>query len=237
MNLIKSSLLLTIFCAVLSTQSCTDKCDDIVCENGGNCIDDACECPEGFLGDFCEQFDISQIQALLDVDTITPKILYDAGVPLDSLYGKMYEGGFIFYLDTVDGTGMVAASVDQSDGAEWGCLGTVINGADGEALGTGGENTMAILDGCTQLNFAAKLCSNLVLNDKSDWFLPSRGELNSMYTNLQENGHGGFNGSFYWSSSENSVNFAWFHTFNNGIQATRRKDDDLRINVRAARAF
>jgi len=31
-----------------------DPCDDVVCMNGGNCISGTCECPEGWIGDFCE---------------------------------------------------------------------------------------------------------------------------------------------------------------------------------------
>lgn len=30
-----------------------DACDRLMCENGGVCIDGACECPEGFIGPVC----------------------------------------------------------------------------------------------------------------------------------------------------------------------------------------
>ena len=245
MKLIKSSLLLwAVLCTVLSTTSCTDECEDIVCENGGTCVDGACECPEGFIGDFCEQMDIAQIQALLDGGATTPKMLYDTGVPLDSLYGKMYEGGLIFYLDTVDGSGMVAATVDQSDEAEWGCIGIDIPGLnnissrpvnpetqEGARIGDGAANTTAILTECMEAGIAAKLCRDL----GDEWFLPSRGELKLMYTNLHENGHGAFAMNGYWNSTEYNGFVAWTTVFTSGGWFDDSKFSDA--HVRAARAF
>jgi len=38
---------------VLTTQSCSDACDDVTCLNGGTCDEGDCDCPEGFIGDDC----------------------------------------------------------------------------------------------------------------------------------------------------------------------------------------
>jgi len=221
-----------------------DSCvtQNVECQNGGTCVDGICECPVGYIGTNCESFDPSQVQALLA--NHTPIDLVNGGVPIDSLYGKMYEGGIIFYLNTDNGTGMVAATEDQSPLAEWGCVGTDIAGLnnvqaspvdpeteEGARVGDGAANTNAILAACEETGIAAKLCRDF----GTGWFLPSRGELNLMYTNLHLNGHGGFAADIYWSSSERDGFVARIQFFTDGFQGTGAKDVSYR--VRAARAF
>ena len=120
-----SLLLLTL----LLTESCDkpEDCTNTICNNGGTCVEGVCDCPDGVIGTNCESFDLTQIQALLD-EGKTPKELYDGNVPLESLYGKIYKDGFIFYLNTTDGTGLVAALSDQGDWVPWGCWGQNIMG-------------------------------------------------------------------------------------------------------------
>ena len=216
---------------LFTISSCTDPCAETICENGGLCDEGICDCPIGFTGESCSQIDTSLIQSLLDGGK-TPKTLFDDGFSLEHLYGRTYEGGFIFYLNTDDGTGMVAATENQSDGAEWGCIGATIAGADGMEIGTGVQNTTDILNGCTEAGIAAKLC-----RDKGeDWFLPSIDELNLMYTNLHLNGHGEFAADNYWSSSETQLDmFVFYWSFNNGIDNFTTKI--VNYNVRAARNF
>ncbi len=83
--------------------------------------------------------------------------------------------------------------------------------------------------------YAAKACVNYSLNGYDDWFLPSEAELNLMYTNLKKNGFGNFYSSSYWSSSENSVNYAWLQYFHNGSQSSYGRDNSY--YVRPIRAF
>jgi hypothetical protein len=157
--------------------------------------------------------------------------------------GDTYEGGIIFYLDGLGG-GLIAAPTDQSSGAEWGCQGTIISGADGMAIGTGAQNTIDIEAGCSTAGTAADLCANLVLSGYTDWFLPSKDELNLMYQNIGPRNAlglgnvGGFANVNYWSSTEfdgNGTSSAWKQRFAYGFQDVASKSNLL--YVRSVRAF
>lgn len=148
--------------------------------------------------------------------------------PKDNFYGLEYAGGFIFYIDQGTGTGLVAAPFDQSDensqftGAPWKAgeiVGIAFQGT-GVEIGEGKSNTQAIVAHFDGDYFAAKLCDDLDLNEYSDWFLPSKDELNAMYINLHLHGNGDFNSeAIYWSSS-GSVHDAWYQFFQTGNQQT-----------------
>lgn len=145
--------------------------------------------------------------------------------------GDKAHGGIVFYLDGKGG-GLVCAEEDQG-GAKWGCNEKDI--ATSTRLGSGIENTNKIIKSCKETVNAAKICNDLFLNDFSDWFLPSKEELNLMYENLKKDGIGCFTAASYWSSSEyNSIN-AWRQLFNDGNQTNANKNN---IGyVRAVRAF
>ena len=147
-------------------------------------------------------------------------------------------GGWIFYDKGFVSDGwryLEAAPSDQSTGAEWGCYGTLILGADGTVVGTGEQNTIDIEDRCTTAGTAADICANLTFGGHSDWFLPSKDEFFLMYKNLKVFGVGGFADNGYWSSSEGSAGNAWVQFFNYGGQYNGYKYDARR--VRAVRAF
>ena len=148
--------------------------------------------------------------------------------------GDTHQGGIIFYLNG-NGGGLIAAPTDQSPQAIWGCFGTAISGADGTAIGTGNQNTIDIEDGCTTSGTAADICANLTIGGYSDWFLPSKDELNEMYINLHQQGLGGFATYVYWSSTEIDYVSAWGQDFNFGFQFGNFKYDFSA--VRAIRAF
>jgi len=149
-------------------------------------------------------------------------------------------GGLIFYINDNDSDVwkyLEAAPSDQGSGIAWGCSGTLIDGADGTAVGTGAQNTIDIITGCTTAGIAAKICDDLILGDYSDWYLPSRDELNLMYINLSQNGLGGFDSlTPHWSSTELDADFAFIQYLNNGSQTQSNKDYDFYL-VRAVRAF
>jgi hypothetical protein len=146
-----------------------------------------------------------------------------------------YAGGIVFDLDSSGQHGLVCAPSDQGTSYVWGgCNGTAIPNTS-TAVGTGATNTASIMAGCGQRPIAASACADLVLNGYSDWYLPSLGELQLMYSRLRLQGLGGFNGGWYWSSSQFNTYHAWYVSFGSPFFGDYRKDDPLQ--VRAVRAF
>ncbi len=126
------------------------------------------------------------------------------------------EGGIVFYIDDTGQHGLVAATSDQSTGT-WGCYETTIGGTS-DAVGTGQTNTTAILNKCNEAGIAARICDDLILNGYSDWFLPSKNELELIHQNLYLRGIGDFAYSDnYWSSTEQSSKFGWIQQFFHGV--------------------
>ena len=141
-------------------------------------------------------------------------------------------GGIVFYLTDNTGLhGLEAAPVDQVSSA-WGCYGASISG--GTAVGTGAANTAAIVAaGCAEADTAAKIADAYAVNGYTDWYLPSKDELNLLYQ--QKTVVGGFAYNNYWSSSEDGSSNAWVQYFDNGYQDYFDKRNTL--PVRAVRAF
>lgn len=146
--------------------------------------------------------------------------------------GMTYGGGIVFYIDSTGVHGLISATTDQSASAQWGCFLTSIPGTSA-AIGAGQDNTLIIINGCSEAGIAARICDDLVLNEYSDWFLPSQNELNQMY--LQKNIIGGFANGSYWSSTEFSYVRAMAHNFFDGYQNANQKTNTF--YVRAVRAF
>ena len=166
--------------------------------------------------------------------------------------GDFYQGGVIFYL-FVDGEtgyvagethGLIAAVQDQSSGIRFYNGISVTTGATGTAIGTGATNTTTIINvqDATETSYAAGLARAYTGGGYNDWFLPSKDELNEMYTNratinttAASNSGSDFGNSSYWSSTESDYDTARNHNFNNGSQNTGNKR--FTYNVRAVRAF
>jgi hypothetical protein len=171
--------------------------------------------------------------------------------------GDLAEGGIVFYVDETGQHGLVAASEDLTEGAtdpngfgfdgyEWGCFFENVSGADGQAIGTGYQNTMDIVSqGCVTENggiTAVQAALDAEVNGYIDWYLPSIDELNVMYNTIGpgglESNTGGFEisiNSYYWSSSEINNMTAWGVYFDNGDAEISSKNN-ARI-VRVIRAF
>ena len=159
--------------------------------------------------------------------------------------GAYHQGGVIFYLDG-NGGGLVCAPYDQNEepGIQWWNGEYTLTGATGILIGTGQANTIKIINGQGEGTYAATVCDNLTIDTYSDWFLPSRNELNEMYLNKTiidstSIAVGGtafvITSTYYWSSSEYYNINAWRQAFYDGYQNYFNKDYTYR--VRAVRAF
>jgi hypothetical protein len=84
---------------------------------------------------------------------------------------------------------------------------TRIIGGAGNALGAGYANTSAIIAQSNVAGRAATVARAFQGGGKTDWYLPSKDELDIM--SLERSTIGGFAPGFYWSSSEFSASNAW----------------------------
>ena len=90
------------------------------------------------------------------------------------------------------------------------------NAWSNSAVGAGASNTSTADTTCA--GGAIQAASDYAGGSQSDWFLPSVGEAMLMYTNLRQQGVGGFASDVYWSSSEIDANAAWSQFFYVGHQ-------------------
>jgi hypothetical protein len=115
-------------------------------------------------------------------------------------------------------------------------------------IGVGKKNTETIcsfLANNGEWDMAAQVCDELVVNGFDDWFLPSFNELSLMYGNLHRSGLGGFQRTYYWSSTievEGSVRVYPQHYYPVGMNfADASRDtyyaDSTEVYVRAIRQF
>ena len=182
--------------------------------------------------------------------------------PPAPVIGIYRDGGIVFYIANeptdLDGdgdldTGLVCAIQYQTNFSfiAWiigGSTQTTENGSTSASIGQGQTNTTAMMGQAGYSGGAAKVCNDysITVNEitYSDWFLPSKDELNQMYEHkaainsaATATGVGGSNffDYYYWSSSEFDNDDAWVQLFNDGSQYGSYKYDTS--NVRAVRAF
>ena len=171
-------------------------------------------------------------------------------------------GGLVFYIDSGSGLRYEMAPntwSGASDPTENWCNNTSLDvpGAVGTAVGDGSANTTAIDAACT--SGAGQSAADYSANGLSDWFLPSKDELNAMCnysrnpsapaapsdpcdgdsTTAQDvtftSSSFGFTGSNYWSSSQQNGSSARTQYLDDGSQGGGFKTSTLL--VRPIRAF
>ncbi len=125
-------------------------------------------------------------------------------------------GGYIFYAKSSYTNGwryLEAAPADLPERINWGTMDHIVPGADSTAIGSGAQNTLDIVAGDSLTENAARACLEYSLENDgitySDWFLPSKKELDAMHANLRVKGLGAFFGHYYLSSSEYSDDSVW----------------------------
>ena len=177
-----------------------------------------------------------------DISDLEAAISYVAAEALS--IGDFVGGGVVFWVDPTDNTkGLACALENQSTGIQWFNGVNTTTNATATAVGSGAANTTAIIDnqGPTETDYAAGLARAYNGGGFSDWFLPSKGELSSMFQNketlnttISNNGGQIFQNSAYWSSTEIDSEFARAVGFGNGSSPSYYKYSNAR--VRAVRA-
>jgi len=156
-------------------------------------------------------------------------------------------GGWIFYdNDTLHPDGwryLEAAPEDVSDGATetfaWSNVTNASVGSTSTDIGSGEANTALIVGQAGHDSSAAQQTFDYTTEwlggSFGDWFLPSSGELQEMYTELHSVSSGNFVSADYWSSSEQDSSFAEYRRFDTGAAFGNFKGNLKR--VRPVRSF
>ena len=150
-------------------------------------------------------------------------------------------GGWVFSVNEEGSHGLEAAQEDIR--GQWLCHYKSLEGkALRRGLGEGKANTLDMIEsGC--LGVAATV-DKYEVNGYDDWYLPSHGELDLMYSNINEIGNfqktGGRLDTMYWTSTtneiyQNSLRYSYIRDFRNGWSNLAEKTFNFR--ARPTRGF
>jgi hypothetical protein len=133
-----------------------------------------------------------------------------AEVGVVSLHGQEYAGGYIFHVDEIDGSVLIATDYSEAGIIAWG---DIFDLDTNSIIGSGLSNTQEIVNGNANDNsvngiehdgdYAFKTVLDLEYNNFDDWFIPSRDSMQAIYDNVHVLGMGDFNEELtYWTSTK-----------------------------------
>lgn len=91
---------------------------------------------------------------------------------------------------------------------------------DAKEIGMGAVNTAAIVAQNGPGRYAAAIVDRSTIGGRSDWFLPSKDEMDAFWNVRAIVGRPSLPVGPYWTSTENSPSFAWYQMSQDGTQFT-----------------
>ena len=143
-------------------------------------------------------------------------------------------GGFVFYVSSaqrwwgryLEARVLVKAGLPWSKVPATSLYVDDVNGTaarkriDAKGIGMGATNTAAIVAQGGKGRYAASYVDRAIIGGKTDWFLPSKDELNALYNQHALTGRPAVPDGPYLASSEAGANVAWYQLFQDGTQFT-----------------
>jgi hypothetical protein len=187
---------------------------------------------------------------------VSPYVINASGGGNSGHYiGELFGGGVVFWVDQTGNHGLICSMIDNSTGIIIWTTGayqsTTVPAPGALSDWNGQANTNAIIaQAGAGSTYATGLCDAYTNADYgtgvfSDWYLPSRGELNDLWNSikavqkaLDSDGNSATTAiakAYYWSSTESSSTAAWGWNFINGSASNVSKSSSYW--VRAVRAF
>lgn len=99
----KRSFIVFVFALSIVTSSCEkDPCEEVVCENGGDCISGMCDCPDNYEGAFCQDQKTPSSIGISNLRVLAfPSVTNDGGNwdwdGGPDIYFQIYEGQTLVY--------------------------------------------------------------------------------------------------------------------------------------------
>ena len=152
----------------------------------------------------------SELSVVQNLENGVPVLNIVTEIGIDSLYGLEYGGGFIFHINQIDGTTLVASDYSEFGIIAWG---DIFDLDTNSIIGSGLDNTQQIINGNANDNsatgvehvgdYAFKTVQDLDYKNFDDWFIPSKDSMQAIYDNVHAVGMGNFNENLtYWTSTK-----------------------------------